>query len=115
MADTFTGATLALPTQAITTTNALVYTCPTTATSGVVIGCNVANVDGTNSVDVDVGLDIDGGTTIRYFIKDSAVAAGNSVNPFLGKTVLGVSQAIRARASAASDAEIVLSGMEITE
>jgi len=114
MAETFTQHTLALPTQAITTTNALVYTCPTTATSGIVVGCNISNVDGTNAVDVDFGVDIDGGTTIRYLLKESNLAGGSAVNPVLGKLVLGVSDAIRARASAASDAEVVLSVMEIT-
>jgi hypothetical protein len=114
MAETFTNATLALPTQAITTTNAQVYTCPTTASSAIVIGCNISNIDGTNSVDVDFGLDIDGGSTIRYYVKDSALAAGNSVNPVLGRAVIGVSQVLRARGSAASDAEVVLSIMEIT-
>jgi len=113
MAETFVVATLALPTQAITTTNALIYTCPTTASAAIVIGCNIANVDGSASVNVDFALDVSSGT-IRYLANTSALGAGNAVNPVLGKLVMGVSDDLRGRASAVGDAEATVSIMEIT-
>ena len=63
----------------------------------------VVNIDGTNTVDVDVGVDLEnGGTVDYYFMYQEEIPAGGSVRK--GPYRIGGDDAVMANASAASDA-----------
>ena len=96
-----------------TTADTAVYTCPA-STTAIVIGCQIANVDGSNSVDIYVDAYDSSATQAKALAHTIAVPADTSLNPIGGKLVLEASDELRAWASAASDAEIVVSVLEIT-
>lgn len=108
MANTFKNARLALGTAVGTA-----YTCGTAATA-VVILCQVANVDGSANVDVDVYWTDVSGTTDTYLAKTVTVPADASLGVLSGKLVLEGGDMIKGLASEASDAELSLSVLEIT-
>jgi len=96
-----------------TTADTSVYQCPS-ATTAVVLLCQIANVDGASSVDIYVDYYDSSTTTAKALAHTVAVPADSSLNPIGGKLVLEAGDQIRAWASAASDAEIVVSVVEIT-
>lgn len=97
-----------------TTADTSVYQCPS-ATTAVVLLCQIANVDGASSVDIYVDYYDSSTTTAKALAHTVAVPADSSLNPIGGKLVLEAGDQIRAWASAASDAEIVVSVVEITQ
>tara|TARA_B100001939_G_scaffold177706_1_gene153132 strand:+ start:509 stop:838 length:330 start_codon:yes stop_codon:yes gene_type:complete len=96
-----------------TTADTSIYQCPA-STTAVVLLCQIANVDGTNAVNVYVDYYDSSTTTAKALAHTIAVPADSSFNPIGGKLVLEAGDQIRAWASAASDAEIVVSVVEIT-
>lgn len=96
-----------------TTADTSIYQCPS-ATTAVVLLCQIANVDGTNAVNVYVDYYDSSTTTAKALAHTIAVPADSSFNPIGGKLVLEAGDQIRAWADAASDAEIVVSVVEIT-
>lgn len=108
MAETFKNARAALGTTAAT-----VYTVPA-ATTAIVIGCQVANVDGTNDADVSCYWTDTSATADTYLAKTIAVPADSALGLLSGKLVLEAGDSISALASAASDLEISVSILEIT-
>ncbi len=102
MAETLDRAHLALPTAAITDASCVAYTATSTCTAYVAI----SNVDGTNDVDIDIAVDVGGtGAVIRYVAgKNTPVPKRASFSPMT--VVLLTGDKLRARASAAGDAEL---------
>lgn len=96
-----------------TTADTSIYQCPS-ATTAVVLLCQIANVDGTNAVNVYVDYYDSSTTTAKALAHTIAVPADSSFNPIGGKLVLEAGDQIRAWADSASDAEIVVSVVEIT-
>jgi hypothetical protein len=112
MAETYTKASLTLATTAITATGCLVYTAtgPT-----IIIGAQAANIDGSNSEQVDFALDVGGaGTTIRYYAKGTTVATGAALNLIADRQVLETGDKLRARAGSASGVDLIVSLVEIS-
>ena len=97
-----------------TTADTSVYQCPS-ATTAVVLLSQIANVDGASSVDIYVDYYDSSTTTAKALAHTVAVPADSSLDPIGGKLVLEAGDQIRAWASAASDAEIVVSVVEITQ
>jgi hypothetical protein len=95
-----------------TTADTAVYTCPA-STTAIVIGCQISNVDGTNAVDVYVDAYDSSATSAKALAHTISVPADSSFNPIGGKLVLEAGDELRAWASAASDAEIVVSVLQI--
>jgi hypothetical protein len=96
-----------------TTADVAIYTCPS-ATTAVVLLCQIANVDGSDAVDVNVDYYDSSATSAKALASTISVPSDSSFNPIGGKLVLETGDEIRAWASAASDAEIVVSVVEIT-
>ena len=110
MAETFKNVAVALGNSA----DAVVYTCPA-ATTSIVIHCQVANVDGTNTANANVDLYDSSTTTAAALAHTIAVPADTSLNPVGGKLVLEASDEVRAWASTTGDLEITLGILEITQ
>ena len=108
MAETFKAVNVALGNSA----DAVVYTCPG-STTAIVIHCQVANVDGTNAADLNI--DHNDGSTTAALVSTLSVPADSAVNPIGGKLVLEAADTLRAWAGAASDLEMTLSVLEITQ
>ena len=108
MAETFKAVNVALGDSA----DAVVYTCPG-STTAIVIHCQVANVDGTNAADLNI--DHNDGSTTAALVSTLSVPADSAVNPIGGKLVLEAADTLRAWAGAASDLELTLSVLEITQ
>ena len=108
MAETFQAVNVALGNSA----DAVVYTCPA-STTAIVIHCQVANVDGTNAADLNI--DHNDGSTTAALVSTLSVPADSAVNPIGGKLVLEAADTLRAWAGAASDLELTLSVLEITQ
>ena len=88
-----------------------------TASSGKVFKINsiiVANVDGTNSADIDVEFTDSDGSTKALLASTMPVPADSSLEVVSGKFVLETGDKIQAKASAASDIEMFVSMLEIT-
>ena len=91
--------------------DAVAYTCPG-STTAIVIHCQVANVDGTNSADLNI--DHNDGSTVSALVSTLAVPADTAVNPIGGKLVLEAGDELRCWASATGDLELTLSVLQIT-
>ena len=109
MANTFKSVNADLGTSADTA----VYTCPA-STTAIVLLCQVANIDGTNAVDIYMDYYDSSTTSAKALAHTISVPADSSFNPIGGKLVLEAGDELRAWAGAASDAEIVVSVLEIT-
>lgn len=109
MANTFKSVNADLGTSADTA----VYTCPA-STTAIVLLCQVANIDGTNAVDIYMDYYDTSETSAKALAHTISVPADSSFNPIGGKLVLEAGDELRAWAGAASDAEIVVSVLEIT-
>lgn len=102
------------PGVALTTSFQTVYTCPA-STAAMVTFCQVTNVDGTNNVDVDVDwTDASAANAATLLASTMTVPADAAVVPIAGRLTLQAGDTIRAKASAAGDAVITLSVMEIS-
>jgi hypothetical protein len=90
-----------------------VYECPS-ATTAIIIACQVANVSASNEeVEVWWTDNSDGGAVTRL-IKDVIVPAKSSLAPIAGKLVLEAGDKVRAKGQDNDDSEITLSILEIT-
>jgi len=107
MAEAFQAVNVALG----TTADAVVYTTPS-ATTAIVIHCQVANVDGTNAATLNI--DHNDGSVVAALVSTLSVPANSAVNPIGGKLVLETGDELRAWASAASDLEMTIGILEIT-
>jgi|TARA_B100001094_G_C17961265_1_gene685544 hypothetical protein len=96
-----------------TTIDTSIYECPSAKTA-VVLLCQIANIDGSNSVNVYVDYYDSSNTQAKALAHELPVPADTSLNPIGGKLVLEAGDQLRAWASAASDAEIVVSVVEIS-
>lgn len=96
-----------------TTADTSIYQCPA-STTAVVLLCQISNVDGTNAVDVNVDYYDSSATSAKALASTISIPSDSSFNPIGGKLVLEAGDQLRAWAGAASDAEIVVSVVEIT-
>lgn len=96
-----------------TTADTAIYTCPS-ATTAVVLLCQVANVDGSNAADLYLDYYDSSTTTAKALAYTIAIPGDTAINPIGGKLVLEAGDELRSWASAASDLEIVVSVVEIT-
>ena len=76
--------------------------------------CQVANVHGTNSADVNIDYYDSDATSAKALASTVAVPADAAINPIGGKLVLEPNDEFRAWASSANDLEIVISYIEIS-
>ena len=106
MAEAFKTVNVALGNSA----DAVVYTA--SGNTSIVIHCQVANVDGTNSADVNI--DHNDGSTVAALVSALTVPAKSAVNPIGGKLVLEDGDQLRAWASAAGDLEMTVGILQIT-
>lgn len=100
MANTFKNYTSA----SIGTSPATVYTVPS-ATTAVLIGCNLANRIATQ-VTVDVQL----GST--YIVKDAPIPAGSALSVLDGKIIAEAADTIVVTSSDASSVDVIVSVLE---
>jgi len=100
MANTFKNYTSA----SVGTSPVTVYTVPS-ATTAVVIGCNVANRTA-SSMTVDVQL----GST--YIVKGAPVPAGSALSVLDGKIIAETTETIVVTSDTASSADVILSVLE---
>jgi len=93
---------------------AAVYTCPAN-TKAVVIGCQAANVDGTNAADLSLAWTDDSDSdALTYLVKTVTIPPDAAFNPIGGPLVLEAGDQLQALASAAGDLELSLSVLEIS-
>ena len=111
MSETFNNASVKL-----TTTNATdLYQAPTGSSSdrAIVLSCLVANVDSASNVDITITL-TDGSNNVQSTLASTVtVPFGASLEVIPNKVVMKQSQKLRATASAANDAEVTVSALEI--
>jgi hypothetical protein len=108
MANTFKTAKLIIQSSATD-----VYTVPS-ATTAVVIGCQVANVSAT-AEEVSVWwTDASDSNAVVRLVKDVVIPAKASLAPIAGKLVLEAGDKIRAQGQTNNDAEITVSVLEIS-
>ena len=117
MANAFKNAGVALSSTNATT----LYQVPTGVNSSVVHSIYIANVDGTNSVNVNVEVSTDGAGSANFFHvaktvpvpADASLILDKPINLF-NSSLATVGDLIRVTASAASDLECFVSVLEIT-
>lgn len=109
MAETFHSINAALG----TTQDTAVHT-NSTSNKQIIILCQVANIDGSNSADVNIDYYDSSATSAKALTSTVAVPGDTSINPIGGKLVLEPNDELRAWASAAGDLEIVISYIEIS-
>lgn len=98
----------------LTTTYATGYTVPA-ATTAIIIGCQIANVDGVNSATASIQwLDSSASNAATRLMDLGAVPPGYAVEAIAHKLVLATGDAFQGKASADLDLELTLSIMEIT-
>lgn len=100
MANTFKNYTSA----SVGTSPVTVYTVPS-ATTAVLIGCNIANRTA-SSINVDVQL----GST--YIVKGAPVPAGSALGILDGKIIAEATETITVTSDTASSADVILSALE---
>lgn len=94
---------------ALTTSAADIYTVPTGKVAHI-LGIAVANIDGTNDVDVTVQwTDASNSDTVTRLAFNLTVAAQDGRSCLVAPLALAAGDKIQALASAASDAEITIS------
>jgi|TARA_Y100000294_G_C8436978_1_gene289135 hypothetical protein len=117
MANAFKNAGVALSSTNATT----LYQVPTGVNSSVVHSIYIANVDGSNSVNVNVEVSTDGAGSANFFHvaktvpvpADASLILDKPINLFNTSTA-SAGDLIRVTASAASDLECFVSVLEIT-
>jgi hypothetical protein len=111
MSETFNNASVKL-----TTTNATdLYQAPTGSSTdrAIVLSCLVANVDGTNPVDVTITL-TDGSGNVQSTLASTILIPNDaSFEAIPNKIVMKQSQKLRATASVAGGLEVTVSALEI--
>jgi hypothetical protein len=108
MANTFKNAKLKIQDTATD-----VYECPS-ATTAIVLGCQVANVSA-SAEEVEVWwTDASDSNAITRLVKDVIIPAQSSLAPIAGKLVLEAGDKIRAIGETDDDAEITVSVLEIS-
>lgn len=80
----------------------------------IIILCQVANIDGSNSANLFMDVYDNSATSAKALAHEIAVPADTSYNPIGGKLVLEPSDELRAWAGSADDLEINISYLEIT-
>lgn len=95
------------------TTDTVVHT-NSTSNRQIIILCQVANIDGSNSADLYMDFYDQSATSAKAIASTVAVPADSAINPIGGKLVLEPNDELRAWASAAGDLEITLSYIEIS-
>lgn len=99
---------------AMTTGGGTVYTCPA-ATTAIVIGAQIANIDGTNSANATASwTDASNSNAETNLLKVVPVAAGSAIQVIIGRLVLDAGDTLKALASADGDLIITASIMEIS-
>ena len=97
----------------IQTTTTVAYTCPS-ATTAIVIGCQVANVSAA-SEEVSVWwTDDSNADAITRLVEDVVIPTKASLAPIAGKLVLEAGDTISATGQTNNDAEITVSVLEIS-
>ena len=97
---------------ALTTGGAIVYAAPV-ATTSIIHSCYVSNIDGSNSVDVDIKARATSGDTYYHVAKAVPVPAGSTLVRDKPKDLEATGD-VHMTASVNSDAEAVLGILEIT-
>lgn len=100
MANTFKNYTSA----SVGTSATTVYTVPA-STTGVVIGCNVANTTG-----VTINIDVQLGST--YIVKSAPVPSGSALSVLDGKIIMEAAETIVVTSDTATSADVILSVLE---
>jgi hypothetical protein len=108
MANTFKNAKIK-----IQSTMGDVYTCPS-ATTAIVIGCQVANVSAAAEEVEVIWTDASDSNAITRLVNNVVIPAKASLAPIAGKLVLEAGDKIRAKGETNNDAEIVVSVLEIS-
>lgn len=109
MSNTFKNAKLAM-----TTGGGTVYTCPP-ATTAIVIGGQIANIDGVNAANATVAwTDASDSNAATNLLKTVPVAPGSAIPVCIGKLVLAAGDTVTALASADGDLVITLSVLEMS-
>jgi uncharacterized linocin/CFP29 family protein len=91
-----------------------VYTCPS-ATTAIVIGCQVANTDSTTAENVRVWwTDASNSNVVTHLVDEVVVPARSTLAPIVGKLVLEAGDKIRAGGQVNDRAEITVSVLEIS-
>jgi hypothetical protein len=108
MANTFKNAKIK-----IQSTMGDVYTCPS-ATTAIVIGCQVANVSATAEEVEVIWTDASDTNAVTRLVNNVIIPAKASLAPIAGKLVLEAGDKIRAKGQDNNDAEIVVSVLEIS-
>jgi hypothetical protein len=108
MANTFKNAKLKIQDAATD-----VYECPS-ATTAIVLGCQVSNVSAT-AEEVEVWwTDASDADAVTRLVKDVVIPSQAALSPIAGKLVLEAGDKIRAVGTDNDDAEIVVSVLEIS-
>jgi hypothetical protein len=108
MANAFKNAKLKIQTSATD-----VYECPS-ATTAIVLGCQVANVSAT-AEEVEVWwTDASDTNAVTRLVKDVIIPGQAALSPIAGKLVLEAGDKIRALGETNDDAEITVSVLEIS-
>ena len=109
MAQTFKNARAVLADTATT-----VYTCPA-GTTAIIIGCQVANVDNANIMDLQFWwTDSSNTDAVTYLGYDIEVPSKSAYEPVSGKIVLEAGDSIRGLGSTASKLEATVSILELS-
>lgn len=96
-----------------TTTNTVIYTCPSGATA-IILMAQVANKDLSVSSDVTAFTYDASASTSSYLARNITIPVSAALNILSGKLVLEGNDQFRAGATVANTQDIVLSVMEIT-
>lgn len=96
-----------------TTTNTVIYTCPT-ATTAIILMAQIANKDLSVSSDVTAFTFDSSANTTMYLARNITIPVSSALNILSGKLVLEGNDQFRAGATIANTQDIVLSVMEIT-
>lgn len=98
----------------VTTSYSTAYTAPA-LTTAIIIGLQVANVDGTNTADISAQwLDSSNANAATRIANTVSVPADAAIGLLTGRLVLEAGDALQALASANSDLELSVSIMEIS-
>lgn len=102
---------------ALTTTNITdVYQAPNIASTdrALVVGCVVANIDGTNPADITITIADSSNVAISRIASTISVPADASLEVVQSKLVLKRGEKLRATASVANRLEVTVSAVEVT-
>lgn len=112
MPEAFNRASVSLTTTGITD----VYQAPNIAATdrALIVGCIIANVDGTNPADITITIADSSNVAIAKIASTIAVPADSALEVIQGKLVLKRGEKLRATASSANRLEVTVSAVEVT-